>query len=187
MNQTRASLMRAKVETLRRSKGAFRAHPGQLRASRWPRRSTDPAAAPAQKRTHERLTSIDIGVAAVIDADGAYHGFLREQNGRVVTLPEAPGAQPGMGGTQPSAINDRGQIAGVAYDARGGSRGFLLERGVLTMLDGRGAVYTRGLDINNRGEIVGDYGTRASADSAVAQKYIPPNCPPVTVSAWPCT
>ena len=125
-------------------------------------------------------------VGSYIDADGAYHGFLRERNGRVVTLPEAPGAQPAMGGTQPSAINDRGQIAGVAYDARGGSRGFLLERGVLTMLDGRGAVYTRGLDINNRGEIVGDYGTRASADSAVAQKYIPPNCPPVTFSTWPC-
>ena len=100
-------------------------------------------------------------VGSYIDADGAYHGFLRERNGRVVTLPEAPGAQPAMGGTQPSAINDRGQIVGLASDARGGSRGFLLERGVLTMLDGRGAVYTRALDISNGGEIVGDYGTRA--------------------------
>jgi uncharacterized membrane protein len=100
-------------------------------------------------------------VGSYIDADGAYHGFLRERNGRVVTLPEAPGAQPAMGGTQPSAINDRGQIVGLAYDARGGSRAFLLERGVLTMLDGRGAVYTRALDISNGGEIVGDYGTRA--------------------------
>jgi probable HAF family extracellular repeat protein len=52
-------------------------------------------------------------VGSYIDADGAYHGFLRERNGHVVTLPEAPGAQPAMGGTQPSAINDRGQIAGL--------------------------------------------------------------------------
>jgi uncharacterized membrane protein len=100
-------------------------------------------------------------VGSYIDADGAYHGFLRERNGRAVTLPEAPGAQPAMGGTQPSAINDRGQIVGLASDARGGSRGFLLERGVLTMLDGRGAVYTRALDISNGGEIVGDHGIRA--------------------------
>ena len=68
-----------------------------------------------------------------------------------------------MGGTQPAALNDRGQVVGLAYDAQGGSRAFLLERGVLTPLDGPGAVYTRALDINNRGEITGDYGTRAPA------------------------
>jgi uncharacterized membrane protein len=123
-------------------------------------------------------------VGSYIDADGAYHGFLRERNGRVRTLPDAPGAAPATGGTQPFALNDRGQIVGLAYDAQGGSRGFLLERGVLTPLDGPGAVYTRALDVNNRGEIVGDYGTPASA---AAQKYIPPNCPPVTFSTWPCT
>ena len=86
-----------------------------------------------------------------------------------------------------AALNDRGQVVGLAYDAQGGSRAFLLERGVLTPLDGPGAVYTRALDINNRGEITGDYGTRAPAGSAAAQKYIPPNCPPVTFSTWPWT
>lgn len=122
-----------------------------------------------------------------IDADGAYHGFLRERNGRVLTLPDAPGAGPAMGGTQPAALTDRGQIVAVAYDARRGSRAFRFERGVLTQLDGPGAVFTRALDINSRGEIVGDYGTRAPAGSAAAQKYMPPNCPPVTFSTWPCT
>ncbi len=126
-------------------------------------------------------------VGSYIDARGAYHGFLRERNGRVRTLPDAPGAEPAMGGTQPAALNDRGQVVGLAYDARGGSSAFVLERGVLTPLDGPGAVYTRALDINNRGEITGDYGTRAPAASAAAQKYIPPNCPPVTFSTWPCT
>jgi uncharacterized membrane protein len=126
-------------------------------------------------------------VGSYIDADGAYHGFLRERNGRVLTLPDAPGADPAMGGTQPAALNERGQVVGVAYDSRGGSRAFRLERGSLTQFEGPGAVYTRALDINNRGELVGDYGTRPPAGSAAAQKYIPPNCPPVTFSTWPCT
>jgi uncharacterized membrane protein len=122
-----------------------------------------------------------------IDAGGAYHGFVRERSGRVRTLPDAPGTEPTMGGTQPAALNDRGQVVGVAYNAQGGSRAFRLERGLLTQLDGPGAVFTRALDINNEGETVGDYGTRPPAGPAVAQKYIPPNCPPVTFSTWPCT
>jgi uncharacterized membrane protein len=114
-------------------------------------------------------------VGSYIDADGAYHGFRRERKGSVSTLPEAPGAEPAAGGTQPASINDRGEIAGLVYDARGGSRAFRLKRGILTQFDGPGAVYTRALDINNRGETVGDHGTRAPAGSAVAQMYMPPN------------
>jgi uncharacterized membrane protein len=99
-------------------------------------------------------------VGSHIDADGAYHGFLRERDGDITAIPDAPGAEPTMGGTQPAAINERGQIVGVAYDGRGGSRGFLLDGGVFTPLDGaRDASYTRALDISNRGQIVGDYGT----------------------------
>jgi hypothetical protein len=51
----------------------------------------------------------------------------------------APGADPTVGGTQPTSINDRGQIVGLAYDPKGGSRGFLLKRGVLTMIDAKPA------------------------------------------------
>ena len=108
-------------------------------------------------------------VGSYRDAAGAFHAFLRARSGAVTTLPEAPGADPMMGGTVPSSINDRGQIAGGASDARGGSRGFLLERGVYRMFDGsRDATYTRALDISNRGRIVGDYGTRPSADLPAA-------------------
>jgi uncharacterized membrane protein len=100
-------------------------------------------------------------VGSYIDADGAYHGFLRARHGAITTLPEAPGADPTMGGTQPASVNERGQIVGLGYDSRGGSRGFLFERGRFTLLDGPDdATYTRALDINSRGQIVGDYGTR---------------------------
>ena len=47
-------------------------------------------------------------VGSYIDARGAYHGFLRDTNGAVTTLPEAPGADPASGGTQPAALNERG-------------------------------------------------------------------------------
>jgi hypothetical protein len=50
---------------------------------------------------------------------------------------------------------------GLAWNARGGSRGFLFDRGRFRPIDGtRGATYTRALDINNRSEIVGDFGTK---------------------------
>jgi probable HAF family extracellular repeat protein len=99
-------------------------------------------------------------VGSYIDADGNYHGFLRDPNGAVTTLPDAPVADPTAGGTQPASINDRGQIVGLAYDAQGGSRGFLYENGVVTLIDATpNAVFTRPLDINNRGQIVGDYAT----------------------------
>ena len=82
----------------------------------------------------------------------------------MTTLPQAPGADPMLGGTAPASINDHGQIVGGAIDAQGGSRGFLLEDSTFTMFDGtHGASYTRALDINNHGQIVGDYGTRPVA------------------------
>jgi uncharacterized membrane protein len=99
-------------------------------------------------------------VGSYIDGQGAYHGFLRDRNGAVTTLPEAPGADPAMGGTQPAAVNERGQIVGLADDAQGGSRAFLLERGCFKLIESPDAVYTRALDVNNRGRIVGDYGTK---------------------------
>jgi hypothetical protein len=99
-------------------------------------------------------------VGSYIDAAGAYHGFLRHRGGDVTTLPEAPGAAPTAGGTQPVGVNDQGQIIGLAYDSEGGSRGFLYERGRFRMIAGPAATFTRGLDINNRRQIVGDYGTK---------------------------
>ena len=98
-------------------------------------------------------------VGVYVDAHGDYHGFYRDRNGAVTTLPDAPGAAPAVGGTQPTAINEHGQIVGTAATAEGASRGFVYQHGVYTPIDGPHAVYTRALDINNAGQIVGDYGT----------------------------
>ena len=100
-------------------------------------------------------------VGSWVGADGAYHAFLRQRDGGVTTLPDAPGGSRTSGGTQPTSINDHGQIVGLVYDSQGGSRAFRYDRGSYALFDGaRGAVYTRALDIDNRGRIVGDYGTR---------------------------
>jgi hypothetical protein len=127
-------------------------------------------------------------VGSYIDDDGDYHGFVRSRRGRVTTLPDVAGADPTMGGTQPAAINDRGQIAGLAYDARGGSRGFLMEDGDLTLIDASpDAVFTRPLDIDKRGGIVGDYATpppsRARAGSQPSTPPAGPLLGPVELEA----
>jgi uncharacterized membrane protein len=99
-------------------------------------------------------------VGSYRDAAGAFHAFLRKRDGSVITLPDAPGADPAQGGTIPVGINEHGQIVGGAGDAQGSSRGFLYERGRFRTIVGPEAAFTRALDVNNLGQIVGDYGTR---------------------------
>jgi hypothetical protein len=53
-------------------------------------------------------------VGSYIDPDGRHHGLLRDRRGAITTLPDAAGADPTGGGTQPVAINDRGHIIGLA-------------------------------------------------------------------------
>jgi uncharacterized membrane protein len=92
------------------------------------------------------------------ESDVAFHGFVREPDGRVTTV-DVPGDAP-EAGTQFVSINDRGQIAATVDDGRGSTSGFLYERGRFTPIRPRDAVFTRPLDINDRGQVVGDYGTR---------------------------
>ncbi|MBO0690528.1 MAG: hypothetical protein J2P40_13275 [Candidatus Dormibacteraeota bacterium] len=98
-------------------------------------------------------------VGVYVNADNTYHGLLRDPHGTTTPL-DARGASPTMGGTQLSGINDRGQLAGTAYDDRGGTTAVLYERGRFTTLAGPGATFTRALDINSRGQAVGDYGVK---------------------------
>jgi uncharacterized membrane protein len=97
------------------------------------------------------------------DSDGTprVRGFLMKR-GRVMRI-DVPGALV----TLPLGINDRGQVVGswVGPDATvnpvtgetGPGHGFLWDRGRYTKFDVPGATATAGYEINNRGQIVGNY------------------------------
>jgi probable HAF family extracellular repeat protein len=100
-----------------------------------------------------------------VDADAAYHGFLRDRRGRFTTI-DMPGAM----ATQPSDMNDLDQIVGTySTTARqpqapgANPRGFLLDRGRFIRIDVPGALLTRANGINNRRQVVGEYVDRAGS------------------------
>jgi probable HAF family extracellular repeat protein len=62
---------------------------------------------------------------------------------------------PGSYGTDPSAINNNGQIVGTAYLVPGHPDGFLWSNGTFSLLDYPGAVATSAYGINDSGHIVG--------------------------------
>jgi uncharacterized membrane protein len=64
--------------------------------------------------------------------------------------------RPGAGFTEPTDINDRGQIVGIyGDDPAGRVHGFLLDKGRYTTIDAPGVPFTLPSGINNRGQIVG--------------------------------
>jgi uncharacterized membrane protein len=106
----------------------------------------------------------------VDDADGTprLRGFLMGE-GRVTRI-DVPGAV----STLPVGINDRGQIVGgwvgpdATVDPVTGElfpvHGFLWEGGRFKKFDIPGAITTAPYEINNRGQIVGNYGDVAGAE-----------------------
>lgn len=100
----------------------------------------------------------------VIDSGYGTHGFVRNPNG-TITVFDAPGANPTIGGTYPLSINDRGVIAGISFDSYAVAHGFLRESGgSFTVFDAPGVspgtgnyVGTEPQSINARGEIAGVY------------------------------
>lgn len=88
------------------------------------------------------------------------YGFVYSQ-GQMTILPSLPGRD-----TYPNAINDRGDIVGVAEDSTGDSHPFLYRDGVMVDLAqelGDGSIAQ---SINNAGDIVGTHGTQAFYDAA---------------------
>jgi hypothetical protein len=98
-----------------------------------------------------------------VDADSAYHGFLRDRRGRFTTI-DMPGAM----ATQPTDMNDLDQVVGYYSTAArqpqapgANPRGFLLDRGRFIRIDFPGAMLTRPNGLNNRRQVVGEYVDRA--------------------------
>jgi uncharacterized membrane protein len=73
---------------------------------------------------------------------------------------------PGELDTAPTAINDRGEVAGTYLDSSGTEQPFVYDNGTFTTLDVPGAVTSYGIGvtaINDRGEVVGSYFTSSGA------------------------
>lgn len=90
------------------------------------------------------------------DADGRFHGFLREPRGRYRTI-DAPACY----ATGLTRINDRGQITGDCWTTKerfeqGLKRGFLLDRGRFVTVNVPGSDSTEAVGLDNRGRVVGE-------------------------------
>jgi uncharacterized membrane protein len=111
--------------------------------------------------THLRNNNRGQVVGSYSDGTPRLRGFLMD--GRRVTRIDVPGAT----ATLPLGINDRGQVVGgwVGPDATvnpvtgqtGPVHGFLWEKGRYRKFDVPGATTTAAYEINNRGQIVGNY------------------------------
>ena len=86
------------------------------------------------------------------DGSGVVHGYL--ESGGKFTIIDVPFS--GATSTAAFGINNAGEIAGEWSDATT-YHGFLLSGGIYTSLDYPGAVYTVVENINNNGDMVGQY------------------------------
>jgi probable HAF family extracellular repeat protein len=86
--------------------------------------------------------------------DGAFHGFLREPNGKVDVI-DFPGAVD----TEAFGVNDFGTVIGVFFDAALNSHAFTLRDGRFQLADLPGGLLTIPFSINDRGQIVGEFVT----------------------------
>jgi uncharacterized membrane protein len=86
--------------------------------------------------------------------DGAFHGFVREPNGKVDSID-----YPGAIDTEAFGVNDFGIVIGVFFDAAGNSHAFTLREGRFRLADLPGGLQTIPFSINDLGQIVGEFVT----------------------------
>jgi uncharacterized membrane protein len=89
-----------------------------------------------------------------VDRDFVWRGFLRDAKGQITTF-DAPGSLR----TEPTAIDQKGHIAGN-YTAADGDHGFLRKpNGQIETFDPFGSVKTIVMAMNQKGQITGYYAT----------------------------
>jgi hypothetical protein len=95
-------------------------------------------------------------VGVYLDAAGINHGFLL--SGGVYTTIDDPLGVTAQGGTQPSQINDSGQIVGAYFDATGLVHGYVQVGNRYTTVDDPAAAQGDFVNGNNDlGQLVGGY------------------------------
>jgi probable HAF family extracellular repeat protein len=114
-----------------------------------------------------------------LDANNTEHGFLRSLDGQYTTLDDP---KAGVFGTWATGINDRGQITGWYWDANVNVHGFLLSGGQYTTLDDPNGVNTSPYEINDLGEIVGQYGNATGTHGFLATPDAGSNFAPLVSS-----
>jgi hypothetical protein len=103
------------------------------------------------------INSFGTVTGSVTDNNYGTHGFVRTSDGRFTNF-DAPGADPVVGCTCPSAVNDLGTVAGYYIDKNGVSHGFLRSPdGKFTAFDvsEAGANGTFPIGLNLEGAVVG--------------------------------
>jgi len=83
------------------------------------------------------------------DADGAYHGFVK--NGATFTQIDVPDAIY----TFAYSINDRTDVVGWYFDQQFNQHGFVLSGGKFTTIDAPGSAGTAVTAINSKGDLAG--------------------------------
>lgn len=113
---------------------------------------------PGQSNTQVRgINNLGTTVGIYTDSNtGLYRGFERDSNGGFKHI-DFPGGGASKQ-TYPRSINKAGQVVGFVIDSAGVIHGFLLGSGGFKQLDYPGSVATAARGLNDRGQIVGDWG-----------------------------
>src|SRR5438067_8913979 len=92
-----------------------------------------------------------LGLASLFAIWTASNSLAKGNNFTIIDVPGASAL------TEAHGTNTHGDIVGTYYANATGTHGFLLSKGVFTVIDPPGTLFTSALGINIQGDIVGMY------------------------------